>query len=163
MIESDLTGLDRVRAALVLLELDARVVSPGTPMPTVPLAASAVGASVEQIVKTLVFTTAPGKPVIAIANGTRRVDRQLLAVAAGEESLKLASPSFVQDTTGFPAGGVSPVGIRTSGVPVVVDPAVLEQERVFAGAGTEDDLLEMSTADLVRVTGAIIRSITRAD
>jgi Cys-tRNA(Pro) deacylase len=127
------------------------------------LAASAVGASVEQIIKTLVFMTNPGKPVIAIANGTRRIDRQLLAAAAGEESLKLASPAFVQDTTGFPAGGVAPVGIRTRGAPVIIDPAVLDQERVFAGAGTEDDLLDMATVDLVRVTAAIIRPITRAD
>ena len=46
---------------------------------------------------------------------------------------------------------------------MIVDIAVLAQERIFAGAGTEDDLIALSTADLVRVTGALVRPITRVD
>jgi Cys-tRNA(Pro) deacylase len=163
MIETSLTGLDRVREALRHLKLDARIVSPGTPMPTVPLAAAAVGCSVEQIIKTVVFVTRDRQPVIAIANGTRRIDRKQLAEAAGVVSLRLADPDSVLQVTGFPAGGVSPIGIRDATVPVIIDPAVLDVESVFGGAGTEHDLLELHTADLVRHTSGTVAAITLPD
>ena len=163
MLESDLTGIDRVREALRLLELDARIVSPGTPMPTVPLAAAAIGCSVEQIIKTVVFVTRDRQPVIAIANGTRRIDRSRLAEAAAVDSLKLADPEFVLQVTGFPAGGVSPIGTRDRTAQVIIDPAVLEVEVVFGGAGTEDDLLELRTTDLLRLTAGTVAAITVPD
>ena len=163
MIEANVTGLDRVREALRSLGLSARSVSPGTPMPTVPLAAAAIGCSVEQIIKTVVFMTRDCQPVIAIANGTRRIDRKRLAEAAGVESLKLADPDFVLRITGFPAGGVSPIGIRDETARVVIDSAVLEVDFVFGGAGTEDDLIELPTSDLFRLSSAMIAPITTPD
>lgn len=157
----DLVGLPRVLATLKACNLALRVVSPGTPMPTVAQAAAAVGCSPDQIIKTVVFSTPEGRAVIAIANGTRRIDRHRLATAAGVGSVQLARPEFVLKRTGYPAGGVSPIGIRDSGAPVIVDEAVLEQTVVFGGAGTEHDLLELSTELLVAVSGAKIALIVQ--
>jgi prolyl-tRNA editing enzyme YbaK/EbsC (Cys-tRNA(Pro) deacylase) len=162
-IDVDLVGMDRLRAALIVLKLDARIVSPGTPMPTVPLAAAAVGCADDQIIKTVVFATPDGQAVIAIANGTRRIDRRQLASAAQVASLKLAQPDFVLDRTGYPAGGVSPIGIRDVDAPVIVDSAVLGQRIVFGGAGTENDLLEIETSQLLMLTGACVCPIVRED
>jgi prolyl-tRNA editing enzyme YbaK/EbsC (Cys-tRNA(Pro) deacylase) len=158
-----LTGLERVRAAVALLDLDVRIVSPGVPMPTVPLAAAAIGSSVDQIVKTVVFAGVDQRVVIAIANGTHRIDRGLLADVAGFDSLKLAPPELVFELNGYPAGGVYPIGIRESEAPIVIDPAVLDEEIVYGGAGTEDDLIEIKSADLLRVTQATVRQITRRE
>jgi Cys-tRNA(Pro) deacylase len=163
MIDPNLTGRPRVEAALDSLGIDAEIVSPGRPMPTVPLAAEAVGCTVEQIIKTVVFITTDRLPIVAIANGTQRIDRKRLSSAVGVATLKLADPEFVLEMTGYPAGGVSPVGIRTANAPVVIDIAVLDQESVFGGAGTEDDLLHISTRDLVEVTGGRICPISRPD
>ena len=163
LIDANLVGLARVQVALSMLNLNARIVSPSTPMPSVPLAAAAVGCSVDQIIKTVVFATPDGGAAIAIANGTRRIDRRRLAIAAGVDVLRLASPEFVLDRTGYPAGGVSPIGIRDSQAPVVIDPAVLDQATVFGGAGTEADLLEIATAQLVTLTRACIAPIVRSD
>jgi Cys-tRNA(Pro) deacylase len=163
MIDPNLTGRPRVEAALEILGIDAEIVSPGAPMPTVPLAAEAVGCAVEQIIKTVVFVTHDRLPIVAIANGTRRIDRQRLAAAVGVGSLKLVDPEFVLEMTGYPAGGVSPVGIRTTTAPVIIDIAVLDQESVYGGAGTEDDLLHLSTRDLVAVTGGRVCPISRSD
>ena len=163
MIDPYLTGLDRVREALRVLGLSARIVSPGKPMPTVPLAAAAVGCPVDQIIKTVVFATHGGQPVIGIANGTRRIDRRRLAEAAGVESLRLASPKLVLAVTGYPAGGVSPIGIREYDTPVFIDPFVLEQEIVFGGAGSEDDLVELHPEDLLRNAAAMVAAITQPD
>ena len=162
-IDVDLVGIDRLRAAMIALKLDARIVSPGTPMPTVPLAAAAVGCTNDQIIKTVVFATPDGRAVIAIANGTRRIDRLRLAGAARVESLKLAKPEFVLDRTGYPAGGVSPIGIRDVHAPVIIDSAVLAQRIVFGGAGTENDLLEIETTELLALTGACVCPIVRVD
>ena len=163
MIDPNLTGRPRVQAALEYLGLNAEIVSPGRPMPTVPLAAEAVGCDVEQIIKTVVFVTKDLRPVVAIANGTRRIDRHRLAAAVGIASLKLADPEYVLDATGYPAGGVSPVGIRAAGAPVIIDIAVLDQESVYGGAGTEDDLLHIATRDLVEATCGHICPISRPD
>jgi prolyl-tRNA editing enzyme YbaK/EbsC (Cys-tRNA(Pro) deacylase) len=162
-IDAELVGMDRLRAALIALKLDARIVSPGTPMPTVSLAAAAVGCTNDQIIKTVVFATPDGGAVIAIANGTRRIDRLRLASAARVASLKLAKPEFVLARTGYPAGGVSPIGIRDVDAPVIVDSAVLAQRMVFGGAGTENDLLEIETSQLLSLTGACVCPIVRED
>ncbi len=159
-VPTELNGLDRVRRAIELLKLDAEIVTPGVPMPTVPLAATAIGCGNDQIIKTVVFSTPDGRAVIAIANGTGRISRHRLAEAAGVEKLRLADPAFVLERTGYPAGGVSPVAIRDPDAMLIIDPAVLRQDVVFGGAGTEDDLLRLSTADLVRVTGGIEAAIT---
>ena len=160
MISIELQGLDRVHVALKSLGLDAAIVSPGQPMPTVPLAAEAVDCTVDQIIKTVVFIDPDGEPVIAIASGTRRINRQKLASAAGIAMVRLAAPEFVLQQTGYPAGGVSPIGIRNQAARIVIDIRVLDQSEVYGGAGTEDDLLRIRTDDLVKATGGNLASIT---
>src|SRR4051794_28446777 len=107
-----LTGLERCRAAINELELDTEIVHPGVPMPTVPLAAEAIGCDVDQIVKTVVFLDENRRTILGIAKGTGRIDRALLAAAVGVARVKLADPAVVLERTGYPAGGVSPIGIQ---------------------------------------------------
>ena len=160
MIPEDLSGIDRVRRAIALEHLDAEVVTPGISMPTVPLAAAAIGCHESQIIKTVVFTSPDEVAVVAIANGTRRINKATLAASAGVPNVKLASPGFVLERTGYPAGGVSPIGIRDRAAIVIIDESVLQESVVYGGAGTEDDLLRISTADLVRITSGRVTSIT---
>jgi prolyl-tRNA editing enzyme YbaK/EbsC (Cys-tRNA(Pro) deacylase) len=160
VVDPQLTGIERVQAALRDLNLDAEIVSPGVPMPTVPLAAEAVGCHVDQIIKTIVFGAPDGSTIVGIANGTGRIDRGKLAAAAGVAKVKLADPGFVLDRTGYPAGGVSPIGIRDPAARVFVDEAVLNQSHVYGGAGTEDDLLRISPFELLEHSGGIRADIT---
>jgi prolyl-tRNA editing enzyme YbaK/EbsC (Cys-tRNA(Pro) deacylase) len=162
MIDPELTGFDRLREALRVHGLKSRFESPGTPMPTVPLAAEAIGCSVDQIIKTVVFVACDGQPVIGIANGNRQIDRVILANTAGVESLRLASAELVLAVTGYPAKGVSPIGIRDGDARVFIDLSVLEQGTVFGGAGTEMDLIELRTEDLLRLNVAIVGAITQS-
>ena len=64
-----------LRAFLKDHEIDAVFFAPGVPMPTVKLAAQAIGVPEDHILKTLVFVDETGEFVVAIANGTRRIDR----------------------------------------------------------------------------------------
>jgi Cys-tRNA(Pro) deacylase len=158
-IAEHLTGLERVQVAIDRLGLNATIVHPGRPMPTVTLAAEAVGCAPDQIIKTVVFLDERGSTVVAIASGTGRIDRNRLAIAVGAAKVKLASAEAVLERTGYPAGGVSPIGIRDLHARYVVDIAVLEQSEVYGGAGTEDDLLLLSVRDLLRISAGLVAAI----
>jgi prolyl-tRNA editing enzyme YbaK/EbsC (Cys-tRNA(Pro) deacylase) len=139
----------------------ARLIAPQTPMPTVPLAAAALGVSADLIVKTIVFEgkKVAGHAALAIVTGEARVDRGRVAAALSLPTLKLASPETVLRTTGFAVGGVPPVGHLTA-VPVVVDSRVLKHDVVFGGGGDEEHMLEITPGDIVRLTGAVVADIT---
>jgi Cys-tRNA(Pro) deacylase len=138
--------------------VDHEFVAPGVPMPTVPLAAAAIGVEERQILKTLLFTDGRDGFVIAIASGPSRLDRKALAAAAGFSRISMADPATVLRLTGFPAGGVAPVGHATP-LPVLVDEAVIDLVEAWGGGGDETLLLRLAPVDIVRLTGATIASI----
>jgi prolyl-tRNA editing enzyme YbaK/EbsC (Cys-tRNA(Pro) deacylase) len=92
-------------------DLDFKFVAPGVSMPSVPLAAQAIGVAEDCILKTLVFVGDADEFVVAIANGTRRIDHDRLAHAAMIRNPRPANPADVLAVTGYPAGGVAPLGL----------------------------------------------------
>lgn len=139
--------------------LDAEIVYPGAPTPTVPAAAAALGVSENQILKSLLFVTPDGAAVLAVACGRSRVDRQLLTEASGHSVLRLASPEVVLSHTGYPAGGIPPV-CHARPCLVVVDSAVMELDSAFAGGGRVDALLRIEPGEIVRFTQATVADIS---
>ena len=139
--------------------IDAEILVPGVPMPTVPLAAAAIGVSESAILKSLVFAAPDGQLVLAIAAGPARIDRHRLAEVVALPKLKLADPSVVQEATGFPAGGVAPIGHRTPHT-VILDEGAASLDVAYGGAGTEHSLLRIAPAEIVRLTGATVARIT---
>lgn len=133
-------------------------VAPGVPMPTVPLAAAAIGVPDAAILKTLLFVAADGGCVVAIASGPDRIDRRKLAAAAGVPSLKMAPPDLVLRITGYPAGGVAPVA-HAEPLPVFVDRRVIELDEAWGGGGDERLLLRLRPADIVRLTRATVADL----
>jgi Cys-tRNA(Pro) deacylase len=142
--------------------VDFELLEPGCPMPTVPLAAAAIGVEVSQIIKTLVFRSSSGECLAAIASGTARIDRGRLAELTGHAKLKLADPNTVLEATGFPAGGVAPVGHATA-LRVVVDRNVMDLEYVYGGGGSEDMLVKLRPTDILRLTSGEIADIVADD
>jgi Cys-tRNA(Pro)/Cys-tRNA(Cys) deacylase len=161
VIPNELVGRARCEAALAAAGLPAEILAPGVPMPTVELAAAAIGVAPEQIIKTLVFSDPDGACVVAIGCGTGRIDRKEVAHVTGTRSLSMASPGTVLAVTGYPAGGVAPLGHRTP-LPVVIDQAVTSLETVYGGGGEHDLLLRLSVRDLLRVSGGIVARIGKA-
>ncbi len=117
-------------------------------------AAAAVGTSVAQIVKSLVFT-ADSRPVLALVSGTNRVDVQKLARLAGAERVEKADAELIRAVTGFAIGGVPPVGHRTQ-LPVYVDESLLVHPVVFAAAGTPHTVFAIAPSELVRITRGVV-------
>jgi prolyl-tRNA editing enzyme YbaK/EbsC (Cys-tRNA(Pro) deacylase) len=120
-------------------------------------AAAALDVDVANIAKTLVFV-ADGRPLVVVAGGASRVDTARLADAAGGAAVDKADADTVREATGYPIGGVSPVGLP-DGLPVLVDEALRPLTPIWAAAGhpravyrtTFDELLTVSGGSVVDV------------
>ena len=154
---------ERVQQALEALGLPGpvRVFDEGSTH-TAQEAADAVGCALGQIVKTLFFV-AEGRPTMVLAAGDRQVDTAMLApiLGVGRKKLKMGTPSEVLEYTGFPVGGVAPVGWPKP-VDVVVDDSLRRFEEVWAAAGASNAVFMARTDDLVRAIhgqwGCVVRS-----
>lgn len=115
-------------------------------------AAAAVGCTVAQIAKSLVFKgRTSGRAVLVIASGANRVDLAKVQALLGEP-LDRADPDFVRAETGFAIGGIPPVG-HAKALTTVIDEDLLEHERIWAAAGHPNAVFPLTPAELVRLTG----------
>lgn len=114
-------------------------------------AAAAIGCTVAQIAKSLIFRGAKsGRPVLVIASGPNRVDEKKVAALIGEE-IKRADADFVRKATGFAIGGVPPVGHVE--VPVVlIDQTLSAHAEIWAAAGTPNAVFKLTPAALAALT-----------
>jgi Cys-tRNA(Pro) deacylase len=138
--------------------IDAEMIEPGVPTPTVPDAAKALGVEERQIIKSLLFASKSGEVVLAVLSGASRVSRQRLRDACGLRGIELADPALVLERTGYPAGGTPPVG-HVSPLNVIVDTGILDLPVVFGGGGRIDSLLRITPQEIVRVTNATLAQI----
>ena len=120
-------------------------------------AARAIGVSVGQIVKSLVFR-AGDATVIVLCSGARRVDEAKLARAAGVTAVRRASANEAKDATGYAIGGVPPFAHATP-CRVVCDEGLTTFDVVWAAAGLPDAVFPIAPAELVRISGASVVDI----
>lgn len=135
-------------------ELEVRRFPDGTR--TAEDAARAIGCSVGQIVKSLVFT-AGGAPVVCLVSGSNRVAPGALAALAGEPVDK-ATAEEVRSATGYAIGGVPPFGHATS-LPVYLDRDLLSYDVVWAAAGRPDSVFAIAPLRLETLSGAIVADL----
>jgi prolyl-tRNA editing enzyme YbaK/EbsC (Cys-tRNA(Pro) deacylase) len=144
--------VQRVARALREGRVEARIEEFHDGTPTAADAAAATGASVDRIVKSLVFSC-DGRAIVVMVPGDRRADTKKIAAAAGCDRVKAVGADAVEELTGFSAGGVAPFplpGIRT----VLIDRALLAHELVWIGAGSSKHMAALAPADLVRLARA---------
>jgi Cys-tRNA(Pro) deacylase len=122
-------------------------------------AAAAIGVTVGQIVKSLVFGV-DGEIVMALVSGSNQLDEKKLALAAGGTKCARVDADAVRDATGYPIGGVPPFG-HTTQLRVFVDPDLLQYDEVWAAAGTWNDNFGAAPADIVRVAGGVVTDLKR--
>lgn len=141
----------RVLAALEAAGIQVAVKEFAESTRTAEEAAGAVGTSVGQIVKSLVFL-AGEQPILALVSGANRADVQKLGAAAGAPITR-ADAATVRTATGFAIGGVPPLG-HTPPLPVYLDRDLLAYETVWAAAGTPNAVFRITPSELVRITSA---------
>jgi len=123
-------------------------------------AAAAVGCTVAQIAKSLVFRAEPsGRAVLVVASGVNRVDETKVGQAIGER-IGRADAEFVRAKTGFAIGGVPPVG-HAEPAPTLIDEALFAFDEIWAAAGTPNAVFRLTPNDLLRLTGGVRARIAR--
>jgi Cys-tRNA(Pro) deacylase len=123
-------------------------------------AAAAIGVTIGQIVKSLVFGV-DGEIVMALVSGSNQLDEKKLALVAGGAKCERVDADAVREATGYPIGGVPPFGHSTQ-LRVFVDPDLLQYDEVWAAAGTWNDNFGAAPADIVRVAGGVVTELKRA-
>lgn len=120
-------------------------------------AANAVGGTVDQIVKSMVFSAKTGdrsELVLALTAGSNQVDPAALATLAGVEACGRANPDDVRAATGYAIGGVPPFG-HVEQLRTWIDPHLLTLDEVWAAAGTPRHVFPIAPGRLQQLTGAI--------
>ncbi|GAB4430490.1 MAG: YbaK/EbsC family protein [Anaerolineae bacterium] len=160
MAESLSRSAQRVQDALAALGFAmGQVVELPASTRTAAEAAAAIGCTVAQIAKSLIFRgVQSGEPVLVIASGVNRVNEARVAERLGEPIAK-ADADYVRAQTGFVIGGVPPVGhdrpLRT-----FIDADLLQYEEIWAAAGTPHAVFRLTPADLERLTGGEVIHLT---
>jgi prolyl-tRNA editing enzyme YbaK/EbsC (Cys-tRNA(Pro) deacylase) len=128
---------------------------------TAQQAADALGISLGQIAKSIIFKRKPDAvAVLVITSGDRRVDEKKVQALVCLDGQKLgrADAEFVKTSTGFSIGGVSPVGHAITPV-TLIDRDLLRFDEIWAAAGHPHGVFRLHPDDLVHLTGAPVVDI----
>lgn len=150
----------RVQDALAALGFTLAVAELPQSTRTSAEAAAAVGCSVGQIVKSLIFRGAQsGHAVLVLASGLNRVDEDAVAALLGEPLAK-ADADFVRAHTGFVIGGVPPVG-HLEPMPTFVDEDLLAYDSLWAAAGTPNAVFKLTPNELVGMSKGTVARVKK--
>ncbi len=126
--------------------------------PTAPLAAARIGVGVGQIAKSLLFLGKDGRHALLVCPGDHKVSSSKMKTALGFKT-RMANAEETLNATGFEPGGVCPFGIPGS-IPVLVDRALAQYERIYPAAGTDSSGVPMTFEQLLAITGGSVGDFT---
>jgi len=149
-------SVERVRAALLAAGHPDTITQFPAGTRTAADAAAAVGCSVAQIAKSIVFRCGT-RAAVVITSGANRVDQTNAEAALGAK-LGRADADWVREATGFAIGGVAPVG-HVSPPMLLLDEDLLLLDPIWAAAGSPSHVFRTSATDLARITGATVARV----
>ncbi|MCJ7799272.1 MAG: DUF1289 domain-containing protein, partial [Polaromonas sp.] len=122
---------------------------------TAQQAADALGVSVGQIAKSIVFRRKLDEAaVLVVTSGDQRVDeKKVEALVCGGKRLGRADAAFVKASTGCSIGGVAPLAHATP-VVVLLDQSLFRFDELWAAAGHPHAVFRLSPQALQRLTDA---------
>jgi prolyl-tRNA editing enzyme YbaK/EbsC (Cys-tRNA(Pro) deacylase) len=122
-------------------------------------AADAIGCTVAEIAKSILFRSQSGRPVLVVASGVNKVDEKKIRALLGEK-IERASPEFVKEMTGFEVGGVPPVA-HASPCVVYVDESLKVFPHMWAAGGTPNAVFAIGFEMLVTLSGAVVADVAK--
>ncbi len=120
-------------------------------------AAAAIGCTLAQIAKSLVFKSASGRPVLVVASGVNRVDENKVKAEIGQK-IGRADADYVRERTGYAIGGVAPFGHSEAPI-VLIDRDLLALDPIWAAAGTPNAVFRLSPGELLRLSGGTVADV----
>lgn len=143
--------------------IDATIVATPASAPTDTVAESAASlglSDASRVVKSLVFVSNKGTPLLVLAPGTVRVDKAALEQHVGCR-VRFATPAEAEAATGHVVGSIPPICIDGSDTLVVLmDRAILVHDTIYAGAGEPFLHLCIPPSELLRVSSAALGNFT---
>ena len=122
------------------------------PTPNSEAAARAVGCSVGEIAKSVLFIVGE-KPVVVVTSGEMKVKGSSLKKATGlSGKVRLPGPEEVLERTGYAPGGVCPF-LLPEGLRILVDASMRRFPRVYAAAGNDHSAVPVTVDQLLEITG----------
>ena len=122
-------------------------------------AADALGVSLGQIAKSVIFRRRDDdRVVLIITSGDRRVDEKRVAAQTG--ALARADADFVKARTGFSIGGVAPLAHAEEAV-TLIDRELFRFDQIWAAAGHPNGVFKLSPQELAQLTGAPVVDVVQ--
>jgi prolyl-tRNA editing enzyme YbaK/EbsC (Cys-tRNA(Pro) deacylase) len=149
-------AVQKVQAALTVCGLTREVIELDVHARTSQQAADALGVTVAQIAKSLVFTV-NGAPIMVVAAGDNRVDEEKVSALAGGK-IRRADPDQVKQATGYSIGGVPPVA-HASPLPIWIDRDLGRHAVFYAAAGLPECVFPLTLDELVRASGGTVADV----
>jgi prolyl-tRNA editing enzyme YbaK/EbsC (Cys-tRNA(Pro) deacylase) len=147
----------RVQDALDARGVACEVVEHAVTARTSAEAAAALGCTVAEIAKSLVFRRGAEGAVLVIASGVNRVDERKVAALVGAPIGK-ADAAFVRAHTGYAIGGVPPLAHANAST-TLVDADLMRFDRVHAAGGMPNATFAIRPADLVAACGGRVADV----
>lgn len=118
----------------------------------------------DKMLKTVAFRVKDGRYLLAGLRGHDRIDYRQLAAYCGvnRRAVESMSPEAVEAVLGFEVGGVGPFALQPQ-VIVLLDEQLAEMGTVYCGSGRNTATLAINIADLLRVCGGEMVSLTRGN
>ena len=110
------------------------------------------------VFKTLVASV-DGQLTVAIVPVERQLDLKALASACKAKKAQMADVKQAERTTGYVAGGISPLGQRKA-LPTVVDASAAQHATIHVSGGRRGLEIELAPGELVRLTRATLAPIS---
>lgn len=151
-------SIDRVAAAAAEADLPIEIKRMGESTRTADEAARQCGCTVDQIVKSLIFTGESSNQLyLFLVSGSKQLDLERTSAIVGE-NLKRADPNRIREETGFAIGGVSPLA-QPDNVRRYADRTLLSFDVVWAAAGAHDAVFSAEPKALVAAANAEVADI----
>jgi prolyl-tRNA editing enzyme YbaK/EbsC (Cys-tRNA(Pro) deacylase) len=150
----------RVQDALTAQGFTNQVIELADSTRTSAEAAAAVGCTVGQIAKSLVFRgKRTRQPLLIIASGSNRVDEKQVAAHVGERPER-ADADFVRAASGFAIGGIPPLG-HDEPIATYIDQDLLQYDLIWAAAGHPNAVFRLTPAELLEMTRGQVIPVAR--
>lgn len=159
MMDKNLSAsAQRVQDVLSKKGLSFKVIELSSSARTAQEAADAIGCTVAQIVKSLIFRTKEtGRPILVLASGVNRVNEKKIAEIVGEK-IEKADAVFTREVTGYAIGGIPPVA-HAQQIETLIDEDLLKLGELWAAAGTPHAVFQLDSSNIVDLTAGKVVSI----
>jgi len=144
-------SVESVKAYFRENDLPYEVMEFETSTETVERAAQALGVAPALIAKSLAFKV-KDRAVLVVTKGDARIDNRKFKEQF-QAKARMMSPEEVLEITGHPVGGVCPFGLKQP-MEIYLDESLRPFERVYPAAGSRKTCIEISPAELARLTRA---------